>query len=256
MYIYSVTNQKGGVGKTATTAGIGAALTELGYRVLLVDLDPQGHLTTGATGVPEAEKSVTLAKALLGEDVPLNQLVTPWRPNLDVIPTNQDSFLVEQALTPMRGREYQLERVLAGLSDDYDFCLIDAPPSLGILTDNALVAARRVLIPVEALDSSIAALDLLIKQIRSIELGLRESNVSIEVVGMIISRYNPREGDVVTSSKAALERLPVPLLGVVHNRAVIREAWRTHTPITEYAPTSGSAETFRQIAKHVARNAA
>lgn len=254
MWTFSVTNQKGGVGKTVTTAGIGAALRELGYRVLLVDLDPQGHLTTGATGVPKATAPATLANKLLGEYAgSLKDLIQEWRPGLDVIPTNLDAFLVEQRMVPIRGREKRLAEVLAEVDDVYDFCLIDAPPSLGILTDNALIAAGRALIPVEALDSSIEALQLLIDQIRTMEAQL---TVRIDIVGLVLGRYDARQGDVVTSSKKALEQLPVPMLGVVHDRADIRRAWRTKTPITESAPSSDSADVFRSIAKQVARSVA
>jgi chromosome partitioning protein len=254
MYTISVTNQKGGVGKTVTTAQLGAALNELGYTVLLVDLDPQGHLTTGATGVPEAAASATLAGALLGEFTgELSDLIVSWRTGLDVIPTNLDSFLVEQRLVPVRAREKQLARVLASADEFYDFCLIDAPPSLGILTDNALLAAHGVIVPVEALDSSLKALDLLLQQIRTVEQAL---SLEIDILGLVIGRYDAREGGVVTSAREALEALPVPTLAVVHNRAHIREAWRLHAPITEYAPTSDSAETFRQLAKQIARRSA
>jgi chromosome partitioning protein len=251
---YSVTNQKGGVGKTVITAALGACLAELGYQVLLVDLDPQGHLTTGATGLPPTEPPVTLANAMLGEWIGYPKLlIASWRDRLDVIPTNLDGFLLDQRLIPLRGREYQLARVLEPLADDYDFCLIDAPPSLGILTDNALVAAGRVLIPVQALDSSLAALQLLIDQIRSLEQSL---GVSVEIAGLVLNQYDARRGTVVTTAREALESLSVPMLGVVHDRAVINESWRRHVPLIEHAPDSTSAAEFRQLARLVAGRAA
>lgn len=253
MYTISVTNQKGGVGKTATTAQLGAALADLGYQVLLVDLDPQGHLTTGATGVRKAEPPATLAQAMTGEWHDPKALVVEWRPRLDVIPTNLDSFFLEKKLYLERRQEYRLQEVLEGLADGYDFCLIDAPPSLGILTDNALVAAQRVLIPVQALDSSLDALGLLIEQVRAVEKGLR---ISIDVLGLVVTMYDARRGLVVRSVLEALDGLPLDRLAVIHDRAVVNEAWRAHQPVNEYDPESQTADEFRQLAITVARRCA
>src|SRR4051812_7281505 len=139
MQRFAVVNQKGGVGKTATTLNLGAALAEVGHRVLLVDFDPQGHLTR-ALGVPDATAPATLASTLLGQwDGELRELVTTHRERLHVIPTNPDMFLLEPQAYARPGREYLLEKLLDAMAPAYDVCLIDCPPSLGVLTDNALV---------------------------------------------------------------------------------------------------------------------
>src|SRR5512142_2885461 len=246
MYSLAVINQKGGVGKTVITLGTAGALAEMGYRVLVVDLDPQGNLTEAA-GLAETKAPATLAAAMLdrwtGDP---RELVTTHRPGVDVIPTNLDAFLVERALYQERAQEHRLLRVLGGFGDAYDACLIDCPPSLGVLTDNALLAAGRALVPVQAEDSSLRALRLLLDQVRSLEAGLR---IEVEIVGMAVNLYDPRRGRIATTTLEALQAMPLPILATVHDRAVIREAWRAGRSIFDHAPDSDSAEAFRALAK-------
>ncbi|MFF5265311.1 ParA family protein [Actinomadura viridis] len=251
MYTLAVMNQKGGVGKTAVTINLGAALAEKGYRVLLVDLDPQGHLTE-ACGVPETTAPATLAKTLLAdadklttEDVRL--LLTPWRDRVDVIATNIDAFLLERELYRMRGVEWRLQRVLEHVEslDVYDACVIDCPPSLGVLTDNALVAAGQALVPVQSEDSALRALRLLLEQVATMQAELR---VQIDLLGMVVNLFDKRRGQIVTSTLETLRTMSLPILGVVADRTAIREAWRAGLPVVEYAPDSPSAVTFRELA--------
>ena len=260
MEIIALANQKGGVGKSATTICLGVALARKGHRVLLVDFDPQGHLTD-ALGIPEAVPPATLAAALLGEWTgTLGDLITQYRPNLDVIATHEDMFLLEPRMygATVRNREYRLSRLLDAFDDAYDFCLIDCPPSLGALTDNGLVAARRnrkpgrqgaVIIPVQAEDSSIKALKLLFKQIRSIE---DELEMDLNILGVVINLYDSRRGRIATSTKAAFEKMDhVNVLGVVKDRTTIREIWRRHKPIQEYDANSEVVTWFEDLAEKV-----
>lgn len=240
-------NQKGGVGKTATTINLGAALAEKGYRVLLVDLDPQGHLTE-ACGLAETVAPATLAEAMLarwsGDPV---ELVSRYRPGLDVVTTNVDAFLLERALYQERAMEQRLARVLERLAGgDWEVCLIDCPPSLGVLTDNALVAAGRALLPVQAEDSTLRALRLLIEQVGSLQTALR---MRVDMLGMVVNGYDRRRGHVVTSSMEALQGYEnLPVLAVVDDRAAVREAWRLSLPVLEHAPDSDAASAYRQLA--------
>jgi chromosome partitioning protein len=260
----AVVNQKGGVGKTATTANLGAALRERGYRVLLVDLDPQGHLTSGALGLADSTPPATLANALLGEwSGELGDLVVKYRDGLHIIPTNQDMFLLEGRMygSNLRAREYRLGRLLDALEDGYDFCLIDCPPSLALLTDNALVAVRdpgpddkhtggTVLVPVQAEDSSIKALQLLFDQIRSAEAELR---IRVDVAGLVVNLYDARRGRVATSTLEAYQSMRgLEVLAVLGDRAVVKEAWRLGLPVIEHAPRSDAAGWFRDLAARVA----
>jgi chromosome partitioning protein len=248
-------NQKGGVGKTVITINLGAALAALGYRVLLVDLDPQGHLTE-ACSLPEATKPATLANALLldGADLTpahVKALITPWRERLDVITTNLDAFVLERQLYRARGAEYRFLRIIELLTagEQYDVCLIDCPPSLGILTDNALVVADQLLIPVQAEDSTLRALRLLLEQVTAVKAELR---TEIDILGMVVNLYDKRRGQVVTSTLDTLQSMSLEILAVIADRAVIREAWRAGVPVIDHAPDSDSAETFRALAKRIA----
>lgn len=256
MDIYADTNQKGGVGKTATTINLGAALAEAGERVLLIDYDPQGHLTD-ALKLPEALEHATLKRAMCGEFTgDPHEFVARIGERLAVIPTNLDMFLLEAGLYQQRAREQQLERVLEPFEDEFDVCLIDCPPSLGVITDNALYAARRraghrggVLIPVQAEDSSIKALRLLLMQIESLCSAMR---VDIDIQGLIVSLYDGRKGAIVTSVLEAFRALgKPPVLAVIGDRADVRKSWREGRTVLEYAPDSDAATWFRELAKEI-----
>lgn len=263
MHRIAVVNQKGGVGKSATTINVGAALAEEGLRVLLVDLDPQGHLTR-ALGLPDAQNPATLAGALLGEwSGELGDLVAVYRERLHVIPTNPDMFLLEPRMygANVRAREYRLARLLDAFEDGYDFCLIDCPPSLAALTDNALVATRRpkldrdqhaggsVLIPVQAEDSSLDALRLLFDQIRTVE---EELQVQLDVAGLVVNLYDSRRGRIATSTLDAYRAMEgLDVLAVIGDRTAIRESWRLHAPVIEHAPGSDAAGWYRDLAKNL-----
>ncbi|MGI5186507.1 ParA family protein [Dactylosporangium sp. CA-152071] len=254
MLSIALLNQKGGVGKTAIAINLGAALAELGYRVLLIDLDPQGHLTE-ACSLAETQEPATLANALLMEGNTLTAehvkaLVTTWRENIDVVPTNLDAFKLERQLYRVRGAEYRLERVveLLAAGGGYDVCLIDCPPSLGVLTDNALVTAEQLIIPVQAEDSTLRALRLLLEQVTAVKTELR---TDIDILGMVVNLYDRRKGQIVTSTLATLREMPLPILATIHDRAVIREAWRLGVSVLEHAPQSDATEAFRALAKHL-----
>ena len=143
-----VANQKGGVGKTTTAMNLGAALNELGQRVLLVDLDPQSALSAGL-GVDSYQLDETIYDVLIDSRVTMQSIIRPIRANLDVAPSNIDLAAAEIELISAIGREYIFKEALAPVRNNYDYILVDSPPSLGLLTVNALTAADEVIIPLQ-----------------------------------------------------------------------------------------------------------
>lgn len=257
MRFTAIVNQKGGVGKTATTINLGGALAAFGNRVLLVDLDPQGNLT-GALKVAPEPGQPTLAAALTGEwkGNPADLIVphsTPGDGRLDVIPHSPDMFTISRDLDRVRAREARLGRILAPLAGEYDHGLGDAPPALDIMTDNAIVAADGALIPVQLEDSSLRAVQLLLAQIDAIEdAGLREEPLSID--GLVVSMLERGAGGlpkstIGRSTLATFQGFPIPILASVPRGVPITEAWRMATTVEEYDPTSEHAEAYRTLAK-------
>lgn len=227
----AVTNQKGGVGKTTVAINVGGALAARDQDVLLIDLDPQGHLTAGVglDGHYRGEERVTLTDALKApSEHDLGNLVVPHE-EFDVVPAHVTMFVLEQDLVSgMRSRE-RLTQLLGG-DDDYDWIVIDCPPSLGLLTDNALLAARNVLIPAEAEDTSIRALELLARQINTLE-DQFDASVTERVVVASNVDYpldSEQEGMLEWLDDRFGEHVPVHEL---RQRAAIKRAWNNGVSI-------------------------
>lgn len=252
--IYAIANQKGGVGKTVDTINLAAALAEKGRRVLAIDWDPQGHLTE-AIGARPAEDA-TLAGALLGQwSGELSELVQQVTGGLFVIPTSDEMFLLEPNMYGRSGREYLLSRFFDALVGIFDDVVIDCPPSLGALNDNALVAARhrpdtdqvqgKIVIPVQAEDSSLRALRLFLRQVATLQEALR---IQLDVAGLVVNLYDGRKGRIATSTLEAFQNHPLGVLAVFKDLKEVREAWRMRTTVIAHAPDSETANGFRQLA--------
>ena len=186
--IIAIANQKGGVGKTTTTANLGASLAEMGQRVLMIDLDPQGNLTSAFGQNTRAE--ATVAEALLdhASRLPILIVDNSDRPGIALVPATISLASAEAALSMKLGREMRLRNQILAVAEDYDFIVIDTPPSLGLLTINALVAAQWVIIPTEARFFSIQGLQLLENSI-SETLYL---NDQLRVMGILLSKLDTR----------------------------------------------------------------
>lgn len=254
--IYAIANQKGGVGKTVDTINLSATLAEQGRRVLALDWDPQGHLTEAIGARPAEAEDPSLARALLGQwSGELADLVQPVDDGLYVIPTSDDMFLLEPQMYGRSGREYLLSRFLDALLGIFDDIVIDCPPSLGALNDNALVATRqrpagdqvqgRIVIPVQAEDSSIRALRLFLRQITTLQDAL---DIQLDVAGLIVNLYDSRKGRIATSTLEAFQSHPLGVLAVFKDLKEVREAWRLHTTVIAHAPDSETAAGFRALA--------
>ena len=247
--VVSMTNQKGGVGKTTTTINLGAALAEYGRKVLLVDFDPQGSLSVGL-GLNPHDMELTVYNLLMERDVRLEDVVVPTGvAGMDLLPSNIDLSAAEVQLVHEVAREQTLQRVLAPALEKYDVILIDCQPSLGLLTVNALTASHGVLVPLECEYFALRGVALLKTTIDKVRERL---NPRLEIDGVLGTMFDGR----TLHSREVMERL-VQAWGERVFHTVIRRTVKfsdstvAGEPITSYASTSTGAEAYRQLAKEV-----
>ena len=186
--IIAVVNQKGGVGKTTTSVNLAASLAEQGKRVLLVDLDPQGNATTGS-GVDKKRITRTVYQVLLGLGEVASIRTTSESGKYDLLPANRELAGAEVELVELPNREGRLKAALAVVEGDYDFVLLDCPPSLSLLTINGLVAAREVLIPMQCEYYALEGLSDLVGTIKRVRSNL---NPVLEICGLLRTMFDPR----------------------------------------------------------------
>ena len=186
--IIAFANQKGGVGKTTSAVNVAASLGLLGKKTLLVDLDPQGNATSGV-GVPKRSLKGTVKEVLTGEMNLKQVILTTNYQNLFIVPTNVTLSGAEFDLYNDEGSEYNLKDAFASVSDDYDYIIIDCPPSLGMLTINAFVASDGILVPMQAEFYAVEGLSQLISTTKRIK---KLYNEDLQIVGILITMYNKR----------------------------------------------------------------
>jgi len=247
--VIALCNQKGGVGKTTSTINLGAALTEFGRRVLLVDFDPQGALSVGL-GVNPHELDRTVYNLLMERDVTVDDILLKTNvPGLDLLPSNIDLSAAEVQLVGEVAREQTLGRVLAPVLPDYDLVLIDCQPSLGLLTVNALTAADSVMIPLECEFFALRGVALLMDTILKVQDRL---NPQLELEGILATMYDARTLHGREVLARVVEAFGDGVFHTVINRTVkFPETTVAGEPITTYAPSSAGAAAYRQLAKEV-----
>ena len=247
--VVSMTNQKGGVGKTTTTINLGASLAEYGRKVLLVDFDPQGSLSVGL-GLNPHEMELTIYNLLMQRDVSIEDVVVPTNvEGMDLLPSNIDLSAAEVQLVHEVAREQTLQRVLAPAIAKYDVILIDCQPSLGLLTVNALTASDGVIVPLECEYFALRGVALLKTTIDKVRERL---NPKLEIDGVLGTMFDGR----TLHGREVMERL-VQAWGdrvfhtVIRRTVKFSDSTVAGEPITSYASNSAGADAYRQLAKEV-----
>ena len=247
--IIALCNQKGGVGKTTSTINLGAALAELGRRVLLVDFDPQGALSVGL-GVQPHQLDRTAYNLLMERGVNVDDVLLKTSvPGMDLLPSNIDLSAAEVQLVGEVAREQTLQRALAPVVEDYDFILIDCQPSLGLLTVNALTAAHGVIIPLECEFFSLRGVALLIDTVDKVRERL---NPQLRLDGILATMYDGRTLHGREVFSRVVEAFGDDVFDTVIARTVrFPETTVAGEPITTWASSSSGATAYRNLAREV-----
>jgi len=246
--VLAVANQKGGVGKTTTSVNLGAALAELGFRVLVIDLDPQGNATTGL-GIDARNFELSMYDVLM-RDSSLEDCVEPTSmKNLFVAPATIALAGAEIELVPAFSRELKLKRAIESVIDDFDFVLIDCPPSLGLITVNALAAADEVLVPIQC---EYYALEGLSQLMRNVHLVASNLNPRLDISTIVLTMYDARTKLSDQVATEVREHFGNKVCRIVIPRTVrLSEAPSFGQPITAFDPASRGAIAYRELAKEV-----
>jgi len=252
--IFAVSNQKGGVGKTTTTMNLGVYLANLGKKILLVDIDPQSNLTSGLgygknRQVADAVINKTIYDVLSGSAQLSEVFITTKNKNLSLVPSSIDLAGAEVELVNQLSRETILKSALDKIKSDYDYILIDCPPSLGILTINAFVAADKILIPVQCEYFALEGLGQLINTIKLVKTRL---NSNLDIGGVILTMFDSRTNLSKQVSAEVQDFFKEKVFESVIPRNVrLSEAPSHGKSIAEYEPTSNGAYAYEELAKEM-----
>jgi chromosome partitioning protein len=250
--VISIANQKGGVGKTTTAVNLGAALAELDFRVLVIDLDPQGNATTGM-GISHRNVEGSIYDVIMN-DAPIDDCTEPTSvKNLFVVPATIDLAGAEIELVPAFSRELKLRRALAQIAGSYDFTLIDCPPSLGLLTVNGLAASDDVIVPIQCEYYALEGLGQLLRNVALVKSNL---NPALDVRGIVLTMYDARTKLAEQVEREVRAHFGSKVYRTVVPRTVrISEAPSFGQPVTVFDSTSRGALAYRELAKEVSRGA-
>lgn len=249
--IIAIANQKGGVGKTTTAINLSACLAEKGKKVLSIDMDPQGNMTSGL-GVSKDEVEKTVYDLIIGEAEIEDIICREVSENLDILPTNIDLSAAEIELIGIDDKEYIIKKEVEKIRDNYDFIIIDCPPSLNMLTINSMTTADSVLVPIQC---EYYALEGLSQLIHTINLVKERLNPNLNIDGVVFTMYDSR----TNLSMQVVENVKQNLNQKVYNTLIPRnirlaEAPSYGMPINMYDPKSAGAEAYMQLAEEVIKN--
>ena len=247
--IISFANQKGGVGKTTTAVNLSAALAEAGQSVLAIDFDPQGNLSSGL-GIDKTNTEKTIYEVIIGDEDINDTILNTEVENLDIIPSNVDLSGAEIELLELEDRERTLRRKIGEIYKQYDYILIDCPPSLSLLTINAFMASDSVIIPIQC---EYYALEGLNQMLRTVNLIRERLNPTLEIEGIVFTMYDARNnlsGQVIEGVKSVISDENI-FETIIPRNVKLAEAPSFGMPITEYDTTSTGAQAYRMLASEV-----
>jgi chromosome partitioning protein len=249
--VISIANQKGGVGKTTTSVNLGACLAYIGKKILLVDIDPQGNATSGV-GIDKADVDQCIYDVLV-DDLEASQVIKPTLvENLYSIPATIQLAGAEIELVPTISREVRLKRALEKVKDEFDYIIIDCPPSLGLLTLNALTASDSVLIPVQCEYYALEGLSQLLNTVRLVQ---KHLNNHLKVEGVLLTMLDARTNLGIQVIEEVKKYFQDKVYKTIIPRNVrLSEAPSHGEPIIIYDPKSRGAEVYLDLAKEVVRN--
>ena len=246
--IIAIANQKGGVGKTTTAINLSACLAEKAKKVLSIDMDPQGNMTSGL-GVDKDSVEKTVYDLIIGEAQIEEIICKNVLENLDVLPTNIDLSAAEIELIGIDNKEYIIKNEVDKVKDNYDFVIIDCPPSLSMLTINAMTTADSVLVPIQC---EYYALEGLSQLIHTIELVKERLNSNLEIEGVVFTMYDARTNLSLQVVENVKDNLNQNIYKTIIPRNIrLAEAPSYGMPINQYDPKSSGAESYRLLADEV-----